>query len=312
MIRVHTGGRLHFGVFRFGGGERYFGGAGMMIDAPGVVVSVQPADAWSGENERALAFARQFAASFPADAVGPHHVAVDAALPEHAGLGSGTQLGLAVAAALARSAKLGELPIADLAQRVGRGRRSALGVHGFARGGFLVEAGKRDPATLAPLVARLDFPDDWRLVLTLPEESEGLHGPAEIAAFRHLHEAGVTLPTDALCRLVLLGMLPALAERDLASFGAALHEFNHKVGEAFATVQGGPYAGARVAEVVEFLRRDGIAGVAQSSWGPTVCAVVEDVQRAERVAHRVRAALPGRSVVLAAARREGATLEQVG
>ncbi len=84
--------------------------------------------------------------------------------------------------------------------------------------------------------------------------------------------------TDALCRLILLGMLPALVERDCQVFGEALYEFNHRVGEAFAPAQGGVYAGPVVTGLVEWFRRQGVSGVGQSSWGPTVFAVVADAE----------------------------------
>ena len=84
-----------------------------------------------------------------------------------------------------------------------------------------------------------------------------------------------------LCRLVLLGMLPALAEHDLEAFGEALYDFNCRAGEPFAPVQGGVYAGPRIAEVVAFVRQQGVRGVGQSSWGPTVFAVTEDEAGAE-------------------------------
>src|SRR5207302_870603 len=148
------------------------------------------------------------------------HVHVARAGPEHAGLGTGTQLGLAVARAVAESGGEPGLDAVELACRVGRGARSALGVHGFARGGFLVEAGKREAGELAPLVARLDFPEPWRLVLALPPGPPGLHGRLESQALTRLLADPAALPrTEALCRLVLLGLLPALLEEDLEAFG---------------------------------------------------------------------------------------------
>src|SRR5262249_44790652 len=143
----------------------------------------------------------------------PQRLVVEQAAPEHAGLGTGTQLGLAVAGLLAASWGL-DLSAAELARRVGRGLRSALGGYGFEQGGFLVEPGKRSDEGLSPLAARVAFPEAWRLVLALPRQAPGLHGPDEQEAFRRLAESGAPLPTDALCRLVLLGMLPALAEGD--------------------------------------------------------------------------------------------------
>jgi beta-RFAP synthase len=269
-----------------------------MIERPSIRLTVEPADAWSAEGPlaaRALQFARRFAeitrqeesvAELP-----PRALRLERAMPEHAGLGSGTQLALAIARALAVSWDLpGDL--LTLARRTGRGQRSALGVHGFEQGGLLVEAGKRSPEALAPLVAHLPFPQDWRIVLALPSEgrpSTGLHGRDETEAFARLATAPLAPGrTEALCRLVLLGLLPAVVERDVAAFGEALYEFNVRVGEAFAPVQGGVYASERVAELVAFMQRQCVRGVGQSSWGPTVFAVVGDEDRAQHLATRLR------------------------
>jgi beta-RFAP synthase len=323
MVRVQTASRLHFGVLSLSGAGpagRRFGGVGLMVRRPGLCVRVDAAPAWSATGplaERALAFAHRFAQAVRQEGVAdpaPRHLVVETAAPEHAGLGTGTQLGLAVGRALAASWGLAG-DVAELARRVGRGRRSALGAHGFALGGFLVEAGKGGDDWLAPLVARLPFPESWRVLLVLPAGEglgvAGLHGAGEAEAFARL----AALPagperSGALCRLVLLGLLPGVAEHDLGAFGEALYEFNVRVGEAFAAVQGGVYAGPRVAEVVAFVRGQGVRGVGQSSWGPTVFAVVADEEQAAHLAGRVRDrfALGPEEVLVTAACNHGATV----
>ena len=310
MVRVWTPCRLHFGLLSLGGdGEawpdrhgrrvlpaRRFGGVGLMVERPGVQVAASPAAAWSAEGplaDRALVFAQRFAESVrrerPDAALPPQRLVVETAPPEHVGLGVGTQLGLATARELSEAWGC-FTDIEDLARRIGRGARSALGVHGFLHGGFLVESGKRDGDGLAPLAARASFPAEWRVVLAVPQEAPGLHGPGELEAFARLTaHARDSASTDALCRLVLLGMLPALAEADLAAFGEALYDFNARVGEAFAPVQGGVYAGPRVAECVAWLRGEGVRGAGQSSWGPTVFGVVADEDRAADLVRRLSA-----------------------
>src|SRR5205085_5154101 len=125
------------------------------------------------------------------------------------------------------------------------------------------------------LVAHAAFPENWRVLLILPEGGVGTHGPREREAFATLAAGAQSeAQTDALCRLVLLGMLPALAERNLAAFGEALYDFNRRVGELFRPWQGDVYAHPRTAELVRVLRSErGVRGVGQSSWGPTVFAV---------------------------------------
>jgi beta-RFAP synthase len=266
-----------------------------MVQDPGVQVRVSPTPAWAAVGplaERGLVFARRYAAAVCQQWSGftpaCQTIAVEHAAPEHTGLGTGTQLGLAVAQALAKAWGLDEPP-AVLARRIGRGLRSALGVHGFEQGGFLVDGGKRAADDLSPLIARVPFPEAWRVVLILPSQRTGLHGPTESEAFSRLAQCRpLHRQTDALCRLVLLGLLPALVERDLAAFGEALYDFNARSGEMFAPVQGGIYATPAVAEVVGFVRRLAVKGVGQSSWGPTVFAVVENDDRATDLALRLR------------------------
>lgn len=333
MIQVQAFSRLHFGFLNPASAEpsrqepsssRCFGGVGLMIAQPDLCLSVEPASSWSSEGplaERALAFAQRFAEAScreeNRDRLPPHHVRIERAMPEHAGLGSGTQLGLSVARALAASWGL-RCDLAILARRTGRGLRSALGAYGFEHGGLLVEAGKRTTEDLAPLVARQPFPEDWRVVVALPSvwgkgSAAGLHGRGEVQAFARLtSDPAVVERSESLCRLVLLGLLPALIERDVTTFGEALYEFNARVGEAFAPVQGGVYAGSQVAELVAFVRSQHVRGVAQSSWGPAVFAVVADEEQAQSLAARLRQrfALEDAAVWLTAACNHGSTLKK--
>jgi beta-ribofuranosylaminobenzene 5'-phosphate synthase len=324
MLQVQAYSRLHFGFLNLPSGEgaagRCFGGVGVMIAQPDLSVTAEPDSVWSAEGpqaERALAFAQRFVAAScregPDAAWPPHHLRIERVMPAHVGLGSGSQLGLAVARALAGSAGL-SCDVATLARRVGRGLRSALGVHGFEQGGLLVESGKRTSQGLAPLVARQPIPEDWRWVVVLPpHHAVGLHGGGEVEAFARLKaHAACSQATESLCRLVLLELLPALVERDVDAFGEALYEFNARVGEAFAPVQGGTYVSPHVAELVAFVRAQKVRGVGQSSWGPAVFAVVADVERAEHLAAQLRRrfTLPQAAVWTTAACNHGALLKE--
>src|SRR5262249_11800983 len=133
-----------------------------------------------------------------------------------------------------------------------------------------------------PLVARCALPSDWPVVLARPRGVTGTHGVEERSLMAALDDSQRT--ADSLCRLVLLGMLPALAEKDVDGFGEALFEFNARAGEPFVARQGGTYSSPAVAELVSFLRGRQARGVGQSSWGPTVFAVVGSVEHAEELA----------------------------
>jgi beta-ribofuranosylaminobenzene 5'-phosphate synthase len=326
MIRVQTASRLHFGLLslvppgthwpdRTGTPTlpaRHFGGVGLMVERPGIRLRADTAESWSAAGplaDRVLGFVRRFAESTRSFAASgtPLRLTVEEASPEHAGLGTGTQLAMAVGRCLSAARGL-EMSAAEIARHVGRGERSALGVHGFEHGGFLVEGGHAASWKLSPLVARADFPAAWRIVLARPDGAPGAQGSDEQEAMARVSAPAAT--ADALSRLVLLGMLPALAEEDLDAFGESLFDFNARAGEAFAPCQGGIYASPAAAELVAFIRASGVRGVGQSSWGPTVFAVVGGQDEAEELARMLRPRLgDARDVLVTRAARGGATIE---
>jgi beta-ribofuranosylaminobenzene 5'-phosphate synthase len=299
IIRVQTPSRLHFGLFRVPESadfdehaRRRYGGIGLMVNAPGFRLAAHPAQQWSAEGtlgDRALAFARQFADTFPPATFAPLHFVIEQAPPEHIGLGSGTQLGLAVARALTYSIGQNHLDVIDWARRIGRGARSAVGVCGFECGGFVVDAGKWVSPSVEPQPTRFAFPEEWPVVLVTPRRQPGLHGAAERRAFQILEGVCPNLEqAESLRQLLLLNLIPALVANDLPTFGEALYDFNARVGETFASVQGGAFADPLTAEVVTFLRRRGIRGVGQSSWGPTAFAILENLGQAEELLDQLR------------------------
>jgi beta-RFAP synthase len=210
-------------------------------------------------------------------------------IPAHQGLGCGTQLGLAVAQSLLLLSSEPSCDARVLAARVRRGRRSAIGIHGFARGGFLIDGGKQEETKLAPLIARAEIPVDWRFLLIAPPESatsRGLSGQAEVDALKRLPPMPLAV-TERLCRVALMEMLPALVETDIERFGEAMFQFNHAVGCYFEPVQGGDYASADMAQLVNLIRLQGTRGVAQTSWGPTIAALCADAAHAESLRRRI-------------------------
>jgi beta-ribofuranosylaminobenzene 5'-phosphate synthase len=193
------------------------------------------------------------------------------------GLGTGTQLGLAVARAIAELTNQPERAAPSLAQCIGRGKRSAIGVHGFDQGGFLIEGGKLADKGVSPLISRHNFP--WRVYLIFPPDAQGVHGQHELEAFAALAaQSSDERATEIMSRIALLGMLPALAEGDLDQFGEALYDYNRRAGEMFQAVQGGIYATPWTESMVKTIRNLRIKGVGQSSWGPVVFAVVSPLQ----------------------------------
>lgn len=281
--------RLHFGMLDpAGAAARRFGGVGVGVEHPRVVVAVceRRGDGVvvdGSQAARAAVFARRCWTAF--GLTGGARVSVLEAIPPHMGLGSGTKLGLAIARALAELAGIAAGP-GELADASGRGARSSVGCWTFAAPGLVVEGGVHDEgACLSPLLARHAMPERWRCVLALPLGAQGLAGGAEKRVFGELE--GVQTRESSVSRLVLTALLPGLVQRDIEEFGAALTQIQREVGSLFEQPQGGVYH-PRAAPLVHALLELGVTGVGQSSWGPAVYGIVDGPDAAVEVAVRLR------------------------
>ena len=324
-MEIVVGSRLHFGLLHVPGRletegtagapkVRSFGGAGMMIDAPELRIEARQAESWRAEGphgEQIIAYAESCSRAV-GDAVHPLAFRCKAAPSRHAGFGSGTQLGLAVAKLVAETSGRVATPLQELARWVGRGKRSAIGAYGFAEGGFIVEAGKQNRKRIITRVSpRHPFPEEWPIVVVLSKGEGAVHGSLESQLFSGLENyATADRSTEFLCRVLLLGVIPALIERDYEAFGNSLHEFNRFAGERFAKAQGGAFASGRISEIVELLRGEGCPAVGQTSWGPAVFAICCDEQAGARMAVRARQLFYPAEVFVARAANRGAVLTE--
>lgn len=270
---VRAPSRLHFGMFSFGVPTlRQFGGAGVMIERPSLELRITPAGQFEyvGANADRLhrAVEQVRTTSWGRD-LPPVKVATLVSPRSHTGLGSGTQTALSVVAGLRKFLSLQPLDAAELAQVAGRAKRSAVGLYGFLQGGLIVEAGRLPHDGVAPLAAQVDLPEAWRFVLICPREQQGLSGESERAAFADLPAVPQSL-TDQLCRIALLDLVPAARSGNFAGFSEALYHFGHAAGQCFKSHQAGVYATDELAMLVARVRALGVAGVGQSSWGPTL------------------------------------------
>jgi len=324
-VVVEAPARLHFGMLDLGGslGRRY-GGIGAAIEPPSVLLSAAPTA--TGSAGRLLVIPDPAtheglsdphaleAAACAASAVLGHYgisegvaITVHRTLPAHRGLGSGTQVALAAARAVAEIFELATNSV-QLAEIVGRGRRSAIGTHVFQHGGLVVEGGRREGYDHpAPLLARVAMPELWRCVLVVPPAQAGVSGAAEAAAFAGLRAPPVA-EAERVAHLVLMALLPAAIEGDFATFGEALSEIQQVNGRWFAPAQGGPFAQGPSAAIISRLASWGATGVGQSSWGPAVYAVMPDPDATAALAGRIRAAFPEATVLEARFANVGATV----
>ena len=288
-VTVTVPARLHFGFLDLHGGlGRRFGSMGLAIGGPRTRLTIAPAagaEVSGPEHERVGRYLAAMHDLLDIDTA--HRVTVDETIPAHAGLGSGTQLALAVAAGVRRLHGV-PLDMAGDAVRLGRGARSGVGIGLFERGGVVVDGGHGAATRAAPIVSRLAFPENWRVLIVLDPARQGAHGPDERAAFARLPVFSDQAAAH-LCRLVLMQALPALAEHDVVMFGAAIREMQQVLGAYFAPVQGGSrFTSPDVMTCLDALEAAGAHGVGQSSWGPTGFAFAPSPEEADRLARAAR------------------------
>ncbi len=288
-ITVTIPARLHLGFLDLNGSlGRRFGSIGLAIGGlcTKIMFRRAPKNHVSGpENERVTKHVGKMAQRIAVH--GGHAVDVLEAVPSHAGLGSGTQLALAVAAGMRRLHDL-SLDIQGDALYLGRGARSGAGIGLFHSGGLVVDGGNGKNGLPAPIVSQMRFPDRWRIIVALDPVRRGIHGAEEIDAFKWLPPFP-DADAGRLCRLVIMKMLPAVAEEDIANFGLAIREIQSCVGSYFAPAQGGsPFTSPDVEAVLAALGREGAVGIGQSSWGPTGFAFAASADEADRLARIAR------------------------
>ena len=290
-IKVESTARLHMGFFDLNGGlGRKFGSIGLSIDAPIIELCAKYADKVlvSGEStlpvkvlERANMLAEKFIHKLGIKT--GVELNIKQFIPEHAGLGSGTQSALAIGTAINQLYGLG-LSTQEISVLTGRGGRSGIGIAAFDVGGLIIDGGRTLDATestVPPILARYDFPSDWKILLIFDKSFTGVNGKEELEAFKTLPVFPENLAAH-LCRHVLMQAMPALVEHDLNTFGKCIQVLQTHVGDYFAPAQGGRYASSKVASVLEHLEKDGLACYGQSSWGPTGFAVLESIEAAEK------------------------------
>ncbi|WP_115864854.1 beta-ribofuranosylaminobenzene 5'-phosphate synthase family protein [Halorussus litoreus] len=327
MARVAVGARLHFGFQNLSlAHERLYGSLGVALDEPRVVVTAESAARVhcepdpSSEHAAAEEYTRRAVDLLDVPGV---HVTVERTLPRHVGLGSGTQLALTVLAAVARAHDR-EPRVRERAPKLGRGGRSGVGVAAFESGGFVLDAGHpterftadrppRGEWSVPPVAARHAVPDDWRFVVVLPDAKPGRSGEGEDESMRSVVERADPALADEIAAVVARRVLPAIAGRDHAAFGAAVAEVGRLNGAWYADEQGGVYR-PPVGRIVSRLSDSpAIAGAGQSSWGPAVYGVTT-ADRADAAREAAHAALVGASVdgevLVARPRNRGAEVER--
>lgn len=242
-VIITNAGRLHFNSLKMNiDGGRGCGGVGISLKGPVLKIqfSVAKKITVSGGNS----YLRNKIEKFAKDILKYLKIdqGVDIKILEYfqnqVGLGSGTQLGLSVGRGLSIlfDKKLSQLQIAQITKRSGV---SGIGYYAFSKGGLIIDGGykmgdneaKKNFAdhslTPPPLTARYSFPNKWKILLLSPKKSlPKISGLDEGKFFTD----NTPIPMEevgSICTNILMGMIPALQEKDYFKFMEYLSKINY-------------------------------------------------------------------------------------
>ncbi len=278
-VFVKTPARLHFGLLNpIEESARKFGSIGLSIEEGGYELQVERSDELvieSSENQekRIKKIVKSFGDLYnfsPNFRIETHKI-----IPTHVGLGSTTQLILALGKAM--TILNGEEKTAiQMAKDMSRGKRSGIGTYAFDRGGFIVEGGGE--SEFPPLIVRHDFPEDWHVLVVIPDVERG---PEEEGEGEYFEELGSEAKIgEKICYFLVLQMLPGLVNQNISEFGESVSKIDELAGEAFSSQQGGLFKEETVTRTRNKLLQQGAYGAGQSSWGPTVYAIADGREQA--------------------------------
>lgn len=326
-IIVSTPARIHLGLIDMNGTSgRVDGSIGIALDKPGTLLEATANEELlvHGGDEGARETVRNIAECV-LDAIhagSRAKITLRSLCPRHVGLGSGTQLALATARAVCELYGK-NIPVQDLAKITGRGGTSGIGTAAFAQGGFIIDGGHRfgtdgckesfRPSRAsrgippAPVIARYSFPEDWKIVLAIPDVPPGANGSAEVDIFKN--SCPVPLgEVREICHEVLMRMMPGLLERDLDLFGSSVNRIQEL---GFKRVEHSLQA-PDISSLMETMQVAGASCTGMSSFGPAVFAIADtNLPDIVHAAQSCMDAQSGGTVCITSARNDGAQIRTI-
>lgn len=296
-VYVKSPSRLHFTLIDLNGElGRIDGGVGVALNYPNVILEASKSESIVIEGlmiNKVKRLAEKFIKAM--DIKEAFKINVKKVIPNHVGLGSSTQLSLSIASALAKLFNI-KADVKYLAEVMGRGGTSGIGIAAFQYGGFIVDGGhpfkKRGgkkaflPSRAAkakppPIIIRCDFPLEWGFVIAIPNLPKGLYGKKEVEAFKAICPTPSS-EAEKISRLILMKMLPALKELNIKEFGEALTELQNISPTKKSLMH------PIVKKCIEKMLDNGAYGAGQSSWGPSVYGLVKGKNKAEKLIKSIK------------------------
>ncbi|MBY8988118.1 MAG: GHMP kinase [Candidatus Lokiarchaeota archaeon] len=332
-IRVTTPCRIHLSLIDENGYTgRVDGGIGLMLDRPNVIFeATNHAEEFKIEahkyyresieviNEQASKIFKAFNISNK-----NFHFNLKRYFPSHVGLGSKTQLSLAIALAITKLKNITHSSLESLTRLVDRGGTSGIGWRGFEKGGFIVDAGHefgkgKEKETFLPssaskeanpalTILRYPIPEHWRFVLVIPNVKKGAYGDEEISIFQS-HAPIPKVEVNEVSHQILMKIVPGIIKKDLECFGEGLKRIQN-IGFKKIEIS---LQHEIVKNTLTFFEEYGVKAFGMSSFGPSVIGIVESDEEANKLLKDVQMRLNiiGGHIYLCKPNNNGAKIEFV-
>jgi beta-ribofuranosylaminobenzene 5'-phosphate synthase len=294
-VIVETPSRLHFTLIDLHGGlGRIDGGIGVALEHPGFKLHVSLTEKRSELPERVRPVFKLISEKLQLQH--KYKIRIIEEIPAHVGLGSTTQLSLGILKAILLLEGEKSMPLEVMTNIVARSGTSGIGAWAFERGGFILDCGhstrekkefapsRYSRASLPNLLWRMSLPDDWYFVVIIPHGNvRRIYGSNEKQIFTKYCPISKRAVGEV-ARIILMCILPALQDGDIAMFGTGLTRLQ-QVG--FKRIEN-KLQSEFVRKLQNFLIGEGAAGAGISSFGPATYGVVKGIMNAKKLTRKLR------------------------
>lgn len=311
-VRITAPCRIHLSLIDENGYTgRVDGGIGLMLDKPNVVFEASnSADEFQIEAHRYYresidVINDKASMVFKAYNINNKnfHFHLKRYYPSHVGLGSKTQLSLAIATAIAKLKKL-DISSRELTNLVERGGTSGIGWRGFESGGFILDGGHdfgkgkekesflpssaSGSANPAITILTYPIPENWRFLLIIPNVEKGAYGDEEVSIFEK-HAPIPKSEVNEVSHQIIMKVIPGLLKNDLQCFGEGLKRIQ-SIGFKKIEIR---LQHEIVKKLLKFFETYGLKAYGMSSFGPSVVGITESKEEAIKLREKVEKILEG-------------------
>ena len=265
-VKIVANSRLHFGFLNLKSSSPYsYGGMGLSIAKHPTILRVSRASKFESNLKKTL---RDKIFTFLCNNSLSKKIRIDCieSPQKHIGLGTGTQLILAIEEAISKFYRFNEN-----INFFKRNYRSGVGINSYKNGGFIVDSPKNNLLT-NEIIFKAKFPKEWKIILLFDSKAKGLHGSSENRFF----SADTTISLrKKLSDLTLNEIIPSIIYKDFDTFARSLTKFQELNSLFYSSIQKSSYLSHDIHKVIKKISMKFNVAAGQSSWGPTSYMLIE-------------------------------------